>query len=135
MNLHYLYTPVIFAAIGSYIIARYYSLSVFHKTIHNTSICFSCFFSVYTVAVDTLFLCLLEDLERNDGSQSKPYFMSKKLRTLVVKQSNSSRHGQVFTVSEAFTQWNCNWSINISYNFYFYLFVFYTWRTSCQIKK
>jgi len=85
MNLHYLYTPVIFAAIGSYIIA-------------------SCFFSVYTVAVDTLFLCLLEDLERNDGSQSKPYFMSKKLRTLVVKQSNSSRHGQVFTVSEAFTQ-------------------------------
>ena len=25
MNLHYLYTPVIFVAIGSYIIARYYS--------------------------------------------------------------------------------------------------------------
>ena len=64
---------------------------------------FSCFFSVYSVAVDTLFLCLLEDLERNDGSLSKPYFMSKKLRKLVVKSSNSSGHGHVFTVSEAFT--------------------------------
>ena len=38
---------------------------------------FSAFFGVYSMAVDTLFLCFLEDLERNDGSLEKPYFMSK----------------------------------------------------------
>ena len=36
----------------------------------------SAFFGVYSMAVDTLFLCFLEDLERNDGSQEKPYYMS-----------------------------------------------------------
>ena len=37
-------------------------------------------FSVYSTAVDTIFLCYLEDLERNDGSASRPYVMSRKLR-------------------------------------------------------
>ena len=37
----------------------------------------SAFFGVYSMAVDTLFLCFLEDLERNDGTPEKPYFMSK----------------------------------------------------------
>jgi len=35
------------------------------------------FFSVYAMAVDTLFLCFLEDLESNDGTPEKPYFMPK----------------------------------------------------------
>ena len=35
------------------------------------------------MAVDTLFLCFLEDIERNDGSDEKPYFMSKDLRKIL----------------------------------------------------
>ena len=37
----------------------------------------TCFFSVYEMAIDTLFLCFLQDSEINDGSKEKPYFMSK----------------------------------------------------------
>ena len=37
----------------------------------------SCFFSVYEMAIDTLFLCFLQDSEINDGSKQKPFFMSK----------------------------------------------------------
>ena len=77
-SLNFFYTPVIFIVLGSFLIA-------------------CSFFSVYTMAVDTLFLrwatpsipsifsktmslSLLEDLERNDGSEQKPYYMSKGLR-------------------------------------------------------
>jgi len=44
------------------------------------------FFSVYSMAVDTLFLCLLEDLERNDGTLEKPYFGPKGLLKIVGKK-------------------------------------------------
>lgn len=37
----------------------------------------SCFFSVYEMAIDTLFLCFLQDSEINDGSKEKPFYMSK----------------------------------------------------------
>lgn len=47
----------------------------------------SIFFSVYAMAVDTLFLCFLEDCERNDGSQEKPYFMSKNLMRILGKKN------------------------------------------------
>ena len=40
----------------------------------------SCFFSVYAMAVDTIFLCFLEDLKRHKGG---PYFMSEDLKTLL----------------------------------------------------
>ena len=40
----------------------------------------SILFSVFTTAVDTIFLCYLEDLERNDGSPSRPFTMSRQLR-------------------------------------------------------
>ena len=43
----------------------------------------SSFFGVYEMAVDTLFLCFLEDLERNDGTPERPFFMSKGLRRVV----------------------------------------------------
>ena len=43
----------------------------------------SCFFSVYAMAVDTLFLCFLVDLEQNDGSAEKPYFMSSNLMKIL----------------------------------------------------
>jgi solute carrier family 44 (choline transporter-like protein), member 2/4/5 len=60
MNLHYFYVPVIVCILGSWFVA-------------------SLFFDVYGFAVDTLFFCVMEDLERNDGSPDKPYFMSKDL--------------------------------------------------------
>merc|ERR1719462_74281 len=60
-SLNYIYTPVVFIVIGSYVIAN-------------------AFFGVYNMAVDTLFLCFLEDLERNDGSVEKPFYMATSLR-------------------------------------------------------
>merc|ERR1711892_1221750 len=59
-KLNYYFVPVIVITIGAYFIA-------------------SCFFSVYAMAVDTIFLCALVDMEKNDGSKEKPYFMSTKL--------------------------------------------------------
>ena len=40
------------------------------------------------MAVDTLFLCFLEDLERNDGSREKPYYMSSSLKKILGKMEN-----------------------------------------------
>ncbi|XP_021707993.1 CTL-like protein 2 isoform X3 [Aedes aegypti] len=65
--LHYPFVPAILVFVGTYVIA-------------------SVFFSVYSVAVDTLFLCFLEDCERNDGSQEKPYYMSKSLMKILGKK-------------------------------------------------
>lgn len=50
----------------------------------------TCFFDVYNMAVDTLFLCFLEDCERHDGSREKPYFMSKKLMLILKKKNNGT---------------------------------------------
>ncbi|KAH8312643.1 hypothetical protein KR044_011859 [Drosophila immigrans] len=47
----------------------------------------SVFFGVYSMAVDTLFLCFLEDCERNDGTPEKPYFMSKQLMKILGKKN------------------------------------------------
>ena len=65
-TLNYMQTPIVIIVIGTYFIT-------------------SSFFGVYEMAVDTLFLCFLEDQERNDGSREKPFFMSKKLRKLTGK--------------------------------------------------
>ncbi|KAL5013102.1 hypothetical protein ScPMuIL_011653 [Solemya velum] len=67
-SLNFYLVPVVLVILGSYIVA-------------------SCFFSVYNMAVDTLFLCFLEDLERNDGSAEKPYFMSKELMKILGKKN------------------------------------------------
>ncbi|KAK9498881.1 hypothetical protein O3M35_003434 [Rhynocoris fuscipes] len=64
--------PLLVIAIGTYIIA-------------------ATFFSVYSMAVDTLFLCFLEDCERNDGSVERPYFMSKNLRQILGKRNKKQR--------------------------------------------
>uniref|UniRef100_A0A182PBV3 Choline transporter-like protein n=1 Tax=Anopheles epiroticus TaxID=199890 RepID=A0A182PBV3_9DIPT len=65
--LNFLFVPAVLVFIGTYIIA-------------------SIFFSVYSVAVDTLFLCFLEDIERNDGSPERPFFMSKGLQKILGKK-------------------------------------------------
>jgi len=67
-TLNYFVTPVVTIVIGTYFIT-------------------SSFFGVYEMAVDTLFLCFLEDLERNDGTPSRPYFMSKGLQKIVGKMN------------------------------------------------
>jgi len=45
------------------------------------------FFKVYQMAIATIFICFLEDLERNDGSAQKPYFMSKSLMKIMGKKN------------------------------------------------
>lgn len=44
----------------------------------------SCFFNVLETSIDTIFLCALEDYERNDGSHEKPYYMSHALKTIML---------------------------------------------------
>jgi choline transporter-like protein 2/4/5 len=63
-HLNYSFTPIICIVIGTYFI--------------TTS-----FFNVYSMAVDTLFLCFLQDLKQNDGTPQRPYFMSKGLQNAV----------------------------------------------------
>ncbi|OAF67812.1 Choline transporter-like protein 2 [Intoshia linei] len=70
--LNYFFIPVIIVAIGTFIVA-------------------SLFFSVYSMGVDTLFLCFLEDLERHDGSTEKPYYMSVELMDIVGKKNKPEK--------------------------------------------
>ncbi|CAH2233911.1 jg14669 [Pararge aegeria aegeria] len=49
------------------------------------------FFDVYAMAIDTLFLCFLEDCERNDGSPEKPYYMSKNLMKILGKKNKTEK--------------------------------------------
>lgn len=62
--LNYKWLPMVIVAASSWVIS-------------------STFFHVYSIAVDTLFLCFLEDSERNDGSADRPYFMSRKLMNIL----------------------------------------------------
>ena len=45
----------------------------------------SLFFSVYDMAIKSLFICFLQDLEENDGSIQRPYVMNNELLRLVHK--------------------------------------------------
>merc|ERR1719427_1863701 len=80
-TLNYFFTPIVFIVIGSYFIA-------------------SSFFGVYAMAVDTLFLCFLEDLERNDGSLERPYYMSKGLRQILGKMQYVAQESLLNSKSE-----------------------------------
>eukprot|EP00095_Tigriopus_kingsejongensis_P005861 maker-scaffold38_size502422-snap-gene-1.13 protein:Tk05861 transcript:maker-scaffold38_size502422-snap-gene-1.13-mRNA-1 annotation:"hypothetical protein DAPPUDRAFT_305570" len=71
-DLNYYFVPVFVIILGSFFIA-------------------DVFFDVYEMAVDTLFLCFLEDIERNDGSAEKPYYMSKDLRKILSYVNDGSR--------------------------------------------
>jgi choline transporter-like protein 2/4/5 len=69
--LNYTWIPIVAICFGTYLVA-------------------SSFFNVYDMAVDTIFLCFLEDCERNDGTPSKPYFMSKELMD-ILQYKNKAR--------------------------------------------
>ncbi|EDS26040.1 ctl2 [Culex quinquefasciatus] len=85
-QLHYAFIPAILVFVGTYIIA-------------------AVFFSVYSVAVDTLFLCFLEDCERNDGTQEKPYYMSKSLMKILGKKQKFNTSPLCYTAIQAYTTW------------------------------
>uniref|UniRef100_UPI0037E94B07 choline transporter-like protein 2 isoform X2 n=1 Tax=Semicossyphus pulcher TaxID=241346 RepID=UPI0037E94B07 len=73
-SLNYYWVPILTLVVGSYLIA------------HG-------FFSVYAMCVDTLFLCFCEDLERNDGSSERPYFMSPELHEILSKTKRVEEDG------------------------------------------
>lgn len=43
-------------------------------------------FEVLKSAVETIFICAIEDYERNDGTEARPYYMSEKLKSLLIKE-------------------------------------------------
>jgi hypothetical protein len=45
------------------------------------------FFSVYSMAIDTIFLSFLEDSEKNDGSPERPYYMTEGLQRIMGVQN------------------------------------------------
>ena len=67
-SLHYKWLPVLLVVLGSYFISKG-------------------LFSVYSMAVDTLFICFLIDSSNNDGSPERPYFMSKELRKIIKRNT------------------------------------------------
>jgi len=72
IHLNYHFVPMIIIVLGTYAIS-------------------STFFSVYNMAVDTIFLCFLQDLEKHDGSPENPYFMNQDLmRILEIKEENKA---------------------------------------------
>lgn len=70
-HLHFLWVQILTVVVGTYLIS------------HG-------FFSVYEMCVDTLFLCFLEDLERNDGSEERPYMMPESLRKALNKKNKET---------------------------------------------
>lgn len=71
-KLNYGVVPVIVIMIATYLIA-------------------TLFFSVYSMAVDTLFLCFLEDCERNNG-KDRPYYMSRNLMNIFGKRNKGPKN-------------------------------------------
>jgi len=71
-NLNYYWMPIIIIIISSYMIA-------------------SGFFNTFGMAADTIFLCFLEDLERNDGSEEKPYYMATGLLKVLGKKNKMKK--------------------------------------------
>lgn len=67
-NLNYYWMPMLVIIFGSYLIA--------------TTI-----FNVYSMAIDTIYICFLEDMERNDGSPERPYFATKSLMKVMNKKN------------------------------------------------
>ncbi len=60
-QLHYYFVPLLLISIGTYIIA-------------------TCFFSVYSMAVDTLFICALQDVQLHESNKEHQLMMPKGLK-------------------------------------------------------
>ncbi|KAK3528294.1 hypothetical protein QTP86_030754, partial [Hemibagrus guttatus] len=68
--MNYRWLPIIVMMVGSYFIAQ------------------GCF-SVYSMGVDTFTICVMDDLERNDGTLQRPY-MSRSMMTILHQRSDSN---------------------------------------------
>ncbi|XP_023574107.1 choline transporter-like protein 5 isoform X2 [Octodon degus] len=68
-SLNYYWVPLLTVILGSYLVAH------------------GCF-SVYATCVETIFLCFLEDLERNEGSAARPFFVSPSLMKILLEQDS-----------------------------------------------
>ncbi|KAL8178301.1 UNVERIFIED_CONTAM: hypothetical protein K2H54_039890 [Gekko kuhli] len=67
------------------------------------------FLSVFETITDVLFLCFAVDIETNDGSQEKPYFMDHELMNFVYQSSkvtaaNNQRNKKTLHSSEYDTE-------------------------------
>jgi len=78
-TLHYYWMPIFITVGTSYFIA-------------------SGFFKIFSMAIDTIFLCFLDDLEINDGTSARPYRMTKDLRVLLHKNNTATSN----TISEGY---------------------------------
>jgi solute carrier family 44 (choline transporter-like protein), member 2/4/5 len=63
-DLNYYILPVIVIVIGTFVVTKV-------------------FFDVFAMGIDSILICVLIDLDENDGSKGKPYFMSKNLRRIL----------------------------------------------------
>jgi hypothetical protein len=63
------------------------------------SLCIAnCFISVFEMTIDTIFLCYCEDCDENDGSDTRPYYMSpelKRIMDIMNDRVDNSGHFQV----------------------------------------
>nr|XP_039269182.1 choline transporter-like protein 2 isoform X1 [Styela clava] len=76
-SLNYYWLPIVVIGIGAYIVA-------------------AGFFNTYGMAVDTIFLCFLEDLERNDGTPERPYFANKELLELFGRKNTQTDREPIY---------------------------------------
>jgi len=67
-ELNYYWLPILVIVIGTWLVA-------------------STFFGVYGMAIDTIYLSFLEDMERNEGTEEKPYFAPKGLMKVLGKSN------------------------------------------------
>ncbi|KAI9204340.1 plasma-membrane choline transporter-domain-containing protein [Polychytrium aggregatum] len=63
IHVNFLLTPVIFIGVEALVVALL-------------------FLSVYSTGITTIFMCFLEDAERNDGTPERPYYMSSELKRI-----------------------------------------------------
>jgi len=63
-SLNYYFIPIIVIILGVYFICKV-------------------FFDVFAMGIDTILMCAMIDYDLNDGSESKPYYMSRSLRKLL----------------------------------------------------
>lgn len=68
VDLHYKWLPIVLVVLGTYFISKG-------------------LFSVYSMAVDTLFICFLIDSTIHNGSAERPYCMSKELRRIMKRNT------------------------------------------------
>ena len=88
------------SASGSYIGVVYPQVTVALVVLGAFMIA-SAFFSVYEMAIDTIFLSFLEDLDRNDGSPDRPYYMPDALAHLMGVDNSIQKKAAAYSPSSA----------------------------------